>query len=193
MEYLINSIAEIRNKQADESKVLYSGNRMTVQCFRVRKGSSVMEDNDDPSYEGVENRTICYIVERGSAEYWLGEEKVVVPSGGCITITPKENFSMWALEDCFIIAIYNHEEPDIDNSPVELVEAVKKVELRDRYLQGHNYRVGKYSMLMMQIICPNKANYQYYFSAAYHDVGKVVVPEEVLNKPGNLTEMGNMI
>lgn len=78
--------------------------------------------------------------------------------------------------------------PDFDNTPTELVEAVTKVELKDSYLQGHNYRVGKYSMLMMQIMCPEAANSTYYLSAAYHDVGKVVVPEQILNKTEKLSD-----
>ena len=188
MEYLINRIDSIVNSEKDEAKVIYSGNGMTIDCFHLKKCTSLMESLEQPIRREGEKKTVCYIVVKGCLEFWLGEEKVTIPQGGCITVMPEDNFSIWALEDSDLFAIHNDIEPDFDNTPRELVEAVTKVELKDSYLQGHNYRVGKYSMLMMQIMCPENADYNYYLSAAYHDVGKVVVPEHILNKTDKLTD-----
>ena len=188
MEYLINSINSVINSSIDECKFIYSGNGITIECFHLKKATSIMENNDSPAYSEGEKRTICYIVEQGLLEFWLGEEKITIPKGGCLTVMPEDNFSIWALEDSVVISIHNNIEPDIDNTPVELVEAVTKVELNDSYLKGHNYRVGKYSTLMMQIICPEKSNYNFNLAAAYHDVGKVIVPEYILNKTDKLTK-----
>ena len=187
MEYLIHKMDSILNSKIDEYSIVYSGNGLTIQCFHLNKGTSIMESNDSSDYTEGEERTICYLVERGCLEFWLGEEKATVFQGGSITVMPKENFSVWALEDSVVYVIYNNVEPDIDNTPVELVEAVTKAELKDSYLKGHNYRVGKYSNLMLQIICPEKSGSLFYLAAAFHDVGKVVVPEEILNKTGKLT------
>lgn len=188
MEYLINKFDSIMNSKIDECKVMYTGNGMTIEFFHLKKETSLMESNDDPNYREGEKRTICYIVQEGCMEYWLGEEKVTVSKGGCITVMPDGNFTAWALEDSVILAIHNHMEPECDNTPTELVSAVEKIELKDAYLKGHNYRVGKYSTLIMQIICPEKSNYSFSLAATYHDVGKVVVPEDILNKEGKLTD-----
>ena len=188
MEYLINRIDPTKDFTKDKAKVIYSDNGMTVDCFYLKKCTSLMESLEEPSDKDVGRKTICYIVERGCLEFWLGEEKITISQGDCITVLPEENFSIWALEDSVLLAIHNRIEPDFDNTPTELVEAVTKVELKDSYLQGHNYRVGKYSMLMMQIMCPEAANSTYYLSAAYHDVGKVVVPEQILNKTEKLSD-----
>lgn len=188
MEYFISKIDSLLSSKTDECKVIFAGNGITVEAFHLKTGTSLFEDNKHPSYSEGEKRTICYIVEKGSLEYWIGEERVVVSKGNCITLMPEDNFSVWAKEDSVVIAIHNNVEPDVDNTPAELVDAVTKVELQDSYLRGHNYRVGKYSTLMMQIICPERVNYAYSLSATYHDVGKMVVSESILNKTEKLTE-----
>lgn len=188
MEYLLGNVGAIWNSKTDEGRVIYSGNGMTIECFRLRERTRIYVSDDEARYREGEKRTIYYVVLEGCLEFWLGEEKVTVSEGGCITIMPDENFSIWAMADSSLLAFHNKIEDDVDNTPKELVEAVTKLELKDTYLKGHNYRVGKYSTLMMQIICPEKSNYSFGLAAAYHDVGKVVVPEHILNKEGKLTK-----
>lgn len=188
MEYLINEFDSVVNSTTDASKVIYVGNGITIEYFYLKKGTTLMEGNEETPEGRNDKRTICYIIQEGKLEYWLGDEKVVATKGESITIMQDKNFSVWALENTIVISVHNCNEPDIDNTPAELVEAVAKVELKDTYLKGHNYRVGKYSTLIMQIICPEKSGYLFCFTATYHDVGKLVVPEEILNKNGRLTD-----
>lgn len=188
MDYLIHHIDGITNSEKDDFTVVFSGNGITVECFHLKNGTSIMENTDDPAYAEGERRTICYIVQKGCLEFWLGEERITVSKDGCLTVFPEDNFSVWAVEDSVLLSIHNNVERAVDNTPAELVGAVSKVERKDTYLRGHNYRVGKYVTLMMQIICPERATTALNLAAAYHDVGKVVVPEEILNKTGRLTE-----
>lgn len=188
MEYFIKPFDSIVLSKRDSAGIIYGGNGITVECFHLKENTSILEDCDSPCYSEGEPRTICYLVVKGKLELWLGEEKVQLGEHESITVLPDGNFSVWALEESVLFAIHNNIEPDIDSTPQALVDAVAEVELKDHYLKGHNFRVAKYSTLMMQIIKPDHTNTAFHMAAAYHDVGKVIVPERILNKEGKLTE-----
>ena len=71
-----------------------------------------------------------------------------------------------------------------------ITEAFAKViDMKDRYTNGHSARVAKYTaMLARELGCDEETVEKYYRIALLHDVGKVGVPQEVLNKPGKLTD-----
>jgi len=71
----------------------------------------------------------------------------------------------------------------------ELSEAFAKViDMKDSYTNGHSTRVARFtSMLATELGYDRETVEKYYRIALLHDVGKIGVPEEVLNKPGKLT------
>ena len=72
----------------------------------------------------------------------------------------------------------------------EIVEAFAKViDMKDEYTRGHSSRVAKYtSMLTRELGYDEETIERYYNIALLHDIGKVGVPKEVLNKPGKLND-----
>jgi len=64
------------------------------------------------------------------------------------------------------------------------------VELRDPYTAGHQQRVSQLtSAIARQMnLSPDQVE-GIYMTAILHDIGKISVPAEVLNKPGRLTEI----
>jgi HD-GYP domain-containing protein (c-di-GMP phosphodiesterase class II) len=63
------------------------------------------------------------------------------------------------------------------------------VEAKDECTGGHLFRVSRYGMLLAGIVAPEHAqDPQFEFGFLLHDVGKLMVPDEVLNKPGALTD-----
>ncbi|MBQ8967131.1 MAG: HD domain-containing protein [Ruminococcus sp.] len=72
----------------------------------------------------------------------------------------------------------------------EIVEAFAKViDMKDKYTNGHSSRVAEYtSMLTKELGYDDETVEKYYNIALLHDIGKVGVPPEVLNKPGKLTD-----
>ena len=63
------------------------------------------------------------------------------------------------------------------------------VEAKDECTGGHLFRVSRYGMLLTGIVSPEHAgDPQFEFGFLLHDVGKLMVPDEVLNKPGALTD-----
>ncbi|MFQ5407575.1 MAG: HD domain-containing phosphohydrolase [Anaerolineales bacterium] len=63
------------------------------------------------------------------------------------------------------------------------------IEGRDRYTRGHVERVAIYARRMAELLQwpPNELK-RLEFGARLHDIGKVVIPDQVLNKSGKLTE-----
>ena len=72
----------------------------------------------------------------------------------------------------------------------EIVEAFAKViDMKDKYTNGHSSRVAEYTaMLCKELGYDDETVEKYYNIALLHDIGKVGVPPEVLNKPGKLTD-----
>ena len=70
-----------------------------------------------------------------------------------------------------------------------LMEIVKKVEAKDRYTYMHSDRVAQYSVKIARKLRVNANLLNRLTESAYlHDIGKVNIPEEVLNKPAKLTK-----
>ena len=72
----------------------------------------------------------------------------------------------------------------------EITEALARViDMKDKYTNGHSNRVARYTaMLARELGYDEETVEKYYRIALLHDIGKIGVPTEVLNKPGKLSE-----
>lgn len=62
------------------------------------------------------------------------------------------------------------------------------IDAKDRYTSGHSQRVADYSLAIARRMGKSEEEQKIiYFAGLLHDVGKIRVPEEVINKPGALT------
>ena len=69
----------------------------------------------------------------------------------------------------------------------------ESIEAKDRYTQGHCQRVADLGCLIAERAGPDRgfdtqAMFWFRIGALLHDVGKLMIPAEVLNKPGKLTD-----
>lgn len=63
------------------------------------------------------------------------------------------------------------------------------VDAKDRYTNGHSRRVAEYSkMLAARMGKTEEEQEQIYYAGLLHDVGKIRIPDDIINKPGKLTE-----
>ena len=63
------------------------------------------------------------------------------------------------------------------------------IESKDRYTQGHCERVAFFACVLAESAGFNSRSlFWFRIGALLHDIGKIIVPTEVLNKPGKLTE-----
>ena len=79
---------------------------------------------------------------------------------------------------------------ELEEQFLELVRAwAESIEAKDQYTHGHCRRVAEYGSMLAAAFGFDDATLQWFRMGAYlHDVGKVKVPIDVLNKPGRLTE-----
>jgi HD-GYP domain-containing protein (c-di-GMP phosphodiesterase class II) len=74
-------------------------------------------------------------------------------------------------------------------SPEVVRSLVKVIELKDSTTAAHTWRVVLYTRAMAEEAgLPHDEIQRLTFGAALHDVGKIDIPDEILGKPGKLTE-----
>lgn len=78
----------------------------------------------------------------------------------------------------------------IDQAYLETIEVLANtVEMRDPYTHGHIGRVSMYAQWLAEAMeWPQEQLRMLAFGARLHDIGKVIVPDHILKKPGDLTE-----
>ena len=63
------------------------------------------------------------------------------------------------------------------------------VDAKDRYTSGHSKRVAEYARKISARLGKSKEEQdEVYRAGLLHDVGKIRIPEEIINKPGKLTD-----
>ncbi len=72
----------------------------------------------------------------------------------------------------------------------EMTEAVANtIDMKDKYTKGHSTRVAEYTVMLAEELGLSKEKVDMYYNIALlHDIGKIAIPPEVLNKPGKLTD-----
>ena len=85
---------------------------------------------------------------------------------------------------------YEKKEKENKQLVKEVTEAfAKTIDMKDKYTNGHSMRVAQYTaMLARELGCGEDDIEKYYNIALLHDIGKIGIPEEVLNKPGKLSD-----
>ena len=66
---------------------------------------------------------------------------------------------------------------------------IRALEAKDRYTAGHAQRVATFSAYIAEefAFTPRRSE-RLRYTALMHDIGKLIVPNQLLNKPGRLTE-----
>ena len=93
---------------------------------------------------------------------------------------------------------------EVDRRTFELHESMQKVkrlteqvinaladaiDAKDAYTNGHSHRVAEYSKEIARRAGKDENEIEeIYYSALLHDMGKIGVPREIINKPGKLTD-----
>ena len=60
---------------------------------------------------------------------------------------------------------------------------------KDSYTNGHSLRVAQYTRMLAKKLGEDEDTIQKFYNIALlHDIGKIGIPDDILNKPGKLTE-----
>jgi HD-GYP domain-containing protein (c-di-GMP phosphodiesterase class II) len=83
-----------------------------------------------------------------------------------------------------------HRSRELEDSYIASVKSLAAaVEAKDEYTGGHIQRVHALGLLLAEVVAPEEATEpQLSYGFLLHDLGKLAVPDAVLNKPGKLDE-----
>ena len=98
----------------------------------------------------------------------------------------------------FIVQIYIHnktakliEKEEKERTFIrELIQVfTKSIDVKDEYTNGHSFRVAEYTKMIAEEAGFSKDEVENFYNIGLmHDIGKITVPDEILNKPGRLTD-----
>ena len=79
---------------------------------------------------------------------------------------------------------------NIEEMSLQLMQMLSTtIEAKDEYTKGHSHRVAKYSVLIARELGWNEKELSNLKNAAHlHDIGKIAIPDTILNKPSKLSE-----
>lgn len=157
---------EILQQTIEEGKLFYiypSDNVDALEFYYLLSGQVVCESDNKKHILGPED----YFTARGLQ--------------GPIHFTALSKVTLLCV---FTEQTFVHISKDISS----LMEIMKQVELKDRYTHKHSDRVANYSVKIAKRLQLSKEQLENLTVAAVlHDIGKIHVPIEILNKPGSLT------
>ena len=65
----------------------------------------------------------------------------------------------------------------------------KSIDVKDEYTNGHSFRVAEYTKMIAEKSGYSEAEVENIYNIGLmHDIGKIIIPNEILNKPGRLTD-----
>jgi len=104
--------------------------------------------------------------------------------------TGRDKFMLNAISDMAVTAIYNSgligQLKELFGQTVEAL--AKGIEARDEYTRGHTNRVSRYTEMIARALNWNDEKlYEAHIGSTLHDIGKIGIPDRILNKPGRLT------
>ena len=81
-------------------------------------------------------------------------------------------------------------EKELKGVTIESIEAIARtIDAKDTYTNGHSIRVGHYSRIIAEALGMQGDELEnLYYIALLHDIGKIGIPDAILNKPGRLTD-----
>ena len=65
----------------------------------------------------------------------------------------------------------------------------KSIDVKDEYTNGHSFRVAEYTRMIAEKVGYSEEEVENIYNiGVMHDIGKILVPNEILHKPGRLTD-----
>ncbi len=172
-------------QNSGELILLGKGDGSEVMIQKIRAGETVFIE---PSTR-KETMEFFYILE-GEIEVEKDNIKTLLKSGNHFYVHHlKETIQFNTLTDLKLIYFSTQSQFQYISKIIrELVELSKKVEEKDMYTHGHTKRVKDYAIKIGSNLNLSKEKIENLgFAALFHDLGKINVPDGILNKPGRLT------
>ena len=84
----------------------------------------------------------------------------------------------------------NRQKQETEKMSIEVIQAlVGTIDAKDKYTNGHSIRVAQYSKMISKALGDSEEEQKRdYYSALLHDIGKMGIPDTIINKPAALTK-----
>jgi len=155
----------------------------------------IILDNHMPGLSGSE---ICHIIKTNSATRAI---PVIMLTG--FTETPDKLEAIEAGADDFVNKPYKAIElttrirsllkvktlyDQLDSAESVIFALARAIEAKDSYTQGHTERVSQFAVFLAhKLNLPQEDQNALFKGGILHDIGKIAIPDAILNKPGRLT------
>ncbi|MDD7378382.1 MAG: HD-GYP domain-containing protein [Lachnospiraceae bacterium] len=96
----------------------------------------------------------------------------------------------YIIQNTIVINELEKARDEVKTLSVEVMEALAHtIDAKDEYTKGHSVRVAKYSRMIAEKMGLSAENCEnVYYMGLLHDIGKIGVPNEIINKPTKLSD-----
>lgn len=164
-----------------EALALYNNEQFSFEYYHLFKEHSLHINLD-----GEEEIKLLYFLLKGKCEFYLDNERIVLEPFELLEINTTSGFNIYALEVISLLYI-SLSDSKINLKTDELSKQIERLENKDDYLKGHNYRVSKYALIILEEMGLKLNTDNLNYAASYHDIGKIKISPDIVHKESSLT------
>lgn len=164
-----------------EALALYNNEQFSFEYYHLFKEHSLHINLD-----GEEEIKLLYFLLKGKCEFYLDNERIVLEPFELLEINTTSGFNIYALEEISLLYI-SLSDSKINLKTDELSKQIERLENKDDYLKGHNYRVSKYALIILEEMGLKLNTDNLNYAASYHDIGKIKISPDIIHKESSLT------
>lgn len=164
-----------------EALALYNNEQFSFEYYHLFKEHSLHINLD-----GEEEIKLLYFLLKGKCEFYLDNERIVLEPFELLEINTTSGFNIYALEEISLLYI-SLSDSKINLKTDELSKQIERLENKDDYLKGHNYRVSKYALIILEEMRLKLNTDNLNYAASYHDIGKIKISPDIVHKESSLT------
>lgn len=164
-----------------EALALYNNEQFSFEYYHLFKEHSLHINLD-----GEEEIKLLYFLLKGKCEFYLDNERIVLEPFELLEINTTSGFNIYALEEISLLYI-SLSDSKINLKTDELSKQIERLENKDDYLKGHNYRVSKYALIILEEMGFKLNTDNLNYAASYHDIGKIKISPDIVHKESSLT------
>lgn len=164
-----------------EALALYNNEQFSFEYYHLFKEHSLHINLD-----GEEEIKLLYFLLKGKCEFYLNNERIVLEPFELLEINTTSGFNIYALEEISLLYI-SLSDSKINLKTDELSKQIERLENKDDYLKGHNYRVSKYALIILEEMGLKLNTDNLNYAASYHDIGKIKISPDIVHKESSLT------
>lgn len=164
-----------------EALALYNNEQFSFEYYHLFKEHSLHINLD-----GEEEIKLLYFLLKGKCEFYLDNERIVLEPFELLEINTTSGFNIYALKEISLLYI-SLSDSKINLKTDELSKQIERLENKDDYLKGHNYRVSKYALIILEEMGLKLNTDNLNYAASYHDIGKIKISPDIVHKESSLT------